>query len=87
LTIRVLEVGLTLANMPYFKGSTLFIFGGDAGVSYDVSDTLALGVEVGLRFQGKPGAEPLFSDPNLQGVNDTGSRWTLPMSVFAKVRF
>jgi hypothetical protein len=44
-------------------------------------------VELGVRFQGKPTAETLFADPNLQGVNDTGSRWSLPMSVFAKVRF
>jgi hypothetical protein len=86
-TFRVVEVGLTLANQPYFKGSTLFIFGGDTGVSYDMSDTIALGVELGLRYQGKPGAEPLFADPKLQNVNNTGSRWSLPISVFAKARF
>ena len=86
-TFRVPQVGLTLANLPYFKGSPLLIVGGDAGASYDVSDTLALGAELGVRFQGKPTAETLFADPNLQGVNDTGSRWSLPISVFAKVRF
>ena len=66
-TFRVVEVGLTLANQPYFKGSALFLFGGDTGVSYDVSDTIALGAELGLRYQGKPGAEPLFADPKLAG--------------------
>jgi hypothetical protein len=86
-TFRVVEVGLTLANQPYFKGSSLLIFGGDTGISYDMSDTISLGAELGLRYQGKPGAEPLFADPKLQGVNDTGSRWSLPISVFAKVRF
>ena len=86
-TFRVVEVGLTLANQPYFKGSALFIFGGDTGISYDISDTIALGAELGLRYQGKPGAELLFADPNLRGVNDTGSRWSLPISAFAKVRF
>ena len=86
-TFRVVEVGLTLANQPYFEGSTLFIFGGDAGVSYDLSSTMALGVELGLRHQGKPGAAPLFKDPALQGVNDTGGRWSLPISAFATVRF
>ena len=86
-TFSVVEVGLTLDDQPYFKGSPLFIFGGDAGVSYDVSDTIALGVEIGLRYQGKPDAEPLFEDPKLRDVNDTGSRWSLPISVFAKVRF
>ena len=86
-TFSVVEVGVTLDNLPYFEGSALFIFGGDTGVSYDVSDRIALGAEVGLRYQGKPGAEPLFADPNLRAVNDTGSRWSLPISVFAKVRF
>ena len=86
-TFSVVEVGLTLDNLPYFKGSALFIFGGDAGISYDVSDRIAVGVELGLRYQGKPGAEPLFADPNLREVNDTGSRWSLPISVFAKARF
>jgi hypothetical protein len=86
-TFRVVEVGLTLANQPYFKGSALFIFGGDTGLSYDVSDTMMLGVELGLRYQGKPGAEPLFADPQLGAVNDTGSRWSLPIGVFAGVRF
>jgi hypothetical protein len=86
-TFRVVEVGLTLANQPYFKGSALLIFGGDTGISYDLSDTISLGVELGLRYQGKPGAEPLFADPNLKDVNDTGSRWSLPIGVFAKARF
>src|SRR6185436_11518907 len=86
-TFRVVEVGLTLANQPYFEGSTLFIFGGDAGASYDLSNKTAVGIELGLRHQGKPGAAPLFADPKLQGVNDTGGRWSLPISAFATVRF
>jgi hypothetical protein len=86
-TFSVVEVGLTLDDLPYFEESALLILGGDTGVSYDVSDTISLGVEVGLRYQGKPGAEPLFADPNLRDVNDTGSRWSLPISVFAKARF
>jgi len=86
-TFSVVEVGLTLNNVPYFKGSALLILGGDAGVSYDLSDTISLGVELGIRYQGKPDAELLFPDPKLRDVNDTGSRWALPIGVFAKVRF
>ena len=86
-TFRVVEVGLTLADRPYFNGSALLIFGGDAGVSYDMSDKTALGVELGLRYQGKPGAAPLFTDANLQNVNDTGDRWSIPISAFMSVRF
>src|SRR5262245_18543626 len=86
-TFSVVEVGLTLDNLPYLKGAAVFIVGGDTGVSYDVSDAISLGAELGLRYQGKPGSEPLFADPKLRDVNDTGSRWSLPISVFARVRF
>jgi len=83
----VFEVGISLDNLPYFERSTLFIFGGDTGVSYGISNLIEVGAELGLRYQGKPGAEPLFADPNLVDVNNTGSRWSLPIGVFAKARF
>jgi hypothetical protein len=86
-TFRVPDLGLTFADLPYFDTSTLFIFGGDAGISRDLSDRLAVGVEAGLRYQPKPQAEELFDDPNLSGVNDTGSRWSSPLSAFVTVRF
>jgi hypothetical protein len=86
-TVNVRELGLTFADVPYFEGSTLFILGGDAGISRDLSDKFAIGAEIGLRFHGKPGAEELFADPNLAPVNDTGSRWSIPISGFVTVRF
>ena len=52
-TIRVIEVGLTLSDLDYFESSTLFIFGADTGVSRDLSDTIAVGAEIGLRYQPK----------------------------------
>ena len=74
-------------DLPYFKSSTLFLVGGDAGISRDLSDTLSVGAEVGIRFQPKPGAENVFADPALAVVNDTGSRWSMPLSAFVTVRF
>ena len=85
--LSVFEVGLSLDNLPYFKRSSLFIVGGDTGVSYGISNMFELGAELGLRYQTKPGAEVLFADPKLSGVNDTGNRWSLPVSVFVKARF
>jgi hypothetical protein len=86
-TIRVLELGLTLTNLDYFEDSTLFIAGADTGVSRDLSDTIAIGAEVGLRFQPKPSAAPILEGTGLEGINDTGSRWSLPISAFLTVRF
>lgn len=87
ITLRATTAGVTYADQPYWKGSTLLIFGGDAGITHDVSDRMAVGAEFGLRYQGKPEAEALFADPDLQGVNDTGSRWSLPISATVTVRF
>lgn len=86
-TVTVRELGLTLADVPYFDSTTLFLIGGDAGISRDISNTVAIGAEIGLRFHGKPGAEVVFDDPALATVNDTGSRWSIPISGFLTVRF
>lgn len=86
-TLRVLELGLTLDGLEYFDSSTLFIFGADAGVSRDVADNVAVGAEIGLRYQPKPGAASILSGTGLEDVNDTGSRWSLPLSAFITYRF
>jgi opacity protein-like surface antigen len=86
-TIRVLEVGLTLADLDYFESSTLFIFGADTGISYDLSDTIAIGAEIGLRYQPKFKPAPILPGTGLEGINDTGSRVGLPLSAFLTWRF
>jgi len=86
-TIRVLELGLTLSNLDYFKSSTLFIFGTDAGLTRDVNDRLAVGAEIGLRFQPGLSPAPIFQGTTLSSINHTGSRWSLPISVSATWKF
>lgn len=86
-TIRVLELGLTLSELDYFKSSTLFIFGTDAGLTRDLNDTLAVGAEIGLRFQPGLSPAPLFPGTTLSEINHTGSRWSLPISVSATWKF
>lgn len=86
-TLRVTEVGLTLADRPYFDSSTLFMFGGDAGITRDLNERFAIGGELGLRFQPKPGQVTLDIGSGLNDINDTGSRWSLPISGFLIVRF
>ena len=86
-TIRVLELGLTLNDFDYFEESTMFIFGGDTGISRDLSDTIAIGAEVGLRYQPKLSPAPILPGTGLEGINDTGSRVSLPISAFMTWRF
>lgn len=86
-TLLVKELGITLEDRPFYKSSTLFIFGGDAGISREVSPTVEVGAEVGLRYQPKPGQADLLLGQGLDEVNDAGSRWSLPISVFLNWRF
>jgi hypothetical protein len=86
-TIRVLEVGLTLEDLDYFEDSTLFIVGADAGVSRELSDTLAIGAEIGLRYQPKFSPAPVLAGTGLESINDTSSRIALPMNAFLTWRF
>ena len=86
-TIRVVDIGLTLDDLDYFESSTLFIFGADAGISRDVSDTLAIGAELGLRFQPKFSPATVLPGTGLENINDTGSRFTLPLNAFLTWRF
>jgi len=86
-TIRVLELGLTLRDLNYFESSTLFIFGADTGLTRDLSDTLAVGAEIGLRFQPGLNPAPILQGTGLESINHTGSRWALPISISATWRF
>jgi hypothetical protein len=86
-TVRVLELGLTLTDLDYFESSTLFLVGADTGIGHDLSDTLAIGAEIGLRYQPKPSPAPILPGTGLEDINDTGSRWSLPVSAFLTVRF
>ena len=74
-------------DLDYFDNSTLFIFGSDVGVSQDVSDNLAIGAETGLRYQPGLSPVPILRGTGLEAINDTGSRWSLPISAFLTWRF
>ena len=86
-TIRVLELGLTLRDQDYYESSTVFIFGADAGLTRDVSDSLAIGAEIGLRFQPGLSPAPILQGTGLESINHTGGRWALPLSLSATWRF
>ncbi len=65
----------------------MFIFGGDVGISRDVAEHVALGAEIGLRYQPKPTRAEIAIGTGVENINDTGNRWSLPLSVFATWRF
>jgi hypothetical protein len=86
-SIRVIELGLGFDDLQYFEGSWMLLAGADAGVSRDLSGAFAVGAEIGLRFQPKPSPAAILPGTGLEDINDTGSRWSLPISAFLTWRF
>jgi len=76
------------ATPQLFKGSTEYLWGVGTGFDYAVSERIALGLEVGLRYEGGlRGDDRGFAGSGLERVNDTGKRWVFPVLVKATWSF
>jgi hypothetical protein len=86
-TFSVPQAGVVLTDVPFFDKSTVGVFGGDLGFAYDVSRNVAFGIEAGIRYQTKPGRLDGLAGTGLEAINDTGSRWSLPVLATLTFRF
>lgn len=77
----------TVSNI-FFQESTVPTLAGVAGLSFAVRPQLQLRFETGLRYQGRPGAEPPdeWTGPWLNEIYD-GLRWSIPMTATLQLRF
>jgi hypothetical protein len=86
-TFSVPAAGVVLSDVPFYESSTVGVFGLDIGFSYDVSESLALGIETGPRYQtGLSDLEGL-AGTGLESINDVGSRWSMPILATIRLRF
>jgi hypothetical protein len=86
-TFSVPAAGVVLANVPFYESSTVGVFGADLGFTYDVSESLAIGIETGPRYQtGLSDLEGL-AGTGLESINDSGSRWSMPFIATLRLRF
>jgi hypothetical protein len=86
-TFSVPAAGVVLTDVPFYDQSTVGVFGADLGFVYDVNKSVALGIEAGLRYQtGLSDLEGL-AGTGLEPINDTGSRWSLPVTASVMFRF
>jgi hypothetical protein len=86
-TFSVPAAGVVLPDVPFYDSSTVGIFGVDLGVSVDVGPRVALGIETGPRYQTKPSALNGLAGTGLDKINDTGSRWSMPIVASLTFRF
>lgn len=79
-TLSAPAANVVLSDLPFYGKSTVGVFGADLGASYDLARNVAIGAEVGLRFQTKPsGIDTGLAGTGLETINDGGSRWSLPI--------
>jgi opacity protein-like surface antigen len=79
--------GLVLEDVDFYDGNGAVTFGGNAGLLYRLNDRFSLDARLGLRYvSGLADVEDaVFS--GLDDVNEDSSRWTVPLTVGAKIRF
>ena len=86
-TFSVPAAGVVLTDVPFYDKSTVGVFGADLGFVYDVNKSVALGIEAGLRYQTGPSDLEGLAGTGLEPINDTGSRWSLPVTATVMFRF
>jgi hypothetical protein len=86
-TFSVPAAGVVLSGVPFYDKSTVAVFGGDLGFSYDVSENVGLGIEAGLRYQSGPSDLDGLAGTGLEPINDAGSRWSVPLLATVTFRF
>lgn len=87
-TFTVPAANVVLPDTLFYDETIVPTFGGDFGVVFAVTPRIGLGVEAGLRWTGEPdGLDEDLAGTGLENLNDTGSRWTMPIVGTFRVRF
>lgn len=86
-TFSVPAAGVVLEDTPFYDEATVATFGGDLGVQFRVAPRVSLGVEAGLRWTGDISDIEGLSGTGLENLNDSSSRWTLPILATIGFRF
>jgi hypothetical protein len=84
-SFSALEAGSSIQNVPFLKKSTVPVFGLDLGVTFDVGEHVLVGLNTGLRYQGKP--SQFNGLEGLPRVDDAAARWTAPVVATLGLRF
>lgn len=85
---RAPPVGPGVASNVFYARSVVPTIGAIFGSSFVVRPNLALGLESGLRYQGRPDPDPpdMWTGPWLNTIYD-GYRWSIPVTGVVQFRF
>jgi hypothetical protein len=86
-TFSVPAADVVLSDVAFYDSSTVGVFGADVGMSYDLGERFAIGLETGPRYQTGLSDIDGLAGTGLESINDTGSRWSMPIVATLRVRF
>jgi hypothetical protein len=86
-TFRVPAANVVLSEVPFYDEAVVPTFGGDFGVQFRAGERVRFGVEAGLRWIGDIKDVDGLAGTGLENLNDTSSRWVLPILGTLSVRF
>jgi hypothetical protein len=87
-TFEIPDAGITIADAPFYGGSTSFTVGGDFGLSYRIGSNVSLIAEAGLRYTtGLEGDDTAIGGLGLAAINEVGGRLDIPVRAGLSVQF
>ncbi len=86
-TFSVPAAGATLPNVGFYDASTVPSFNANGGVQFAVSSRLLFQGLADFRWHGDLNDQDGLAGTGLEGLNDEGRRWTLPVTGGVTVRF
>jgi hypothetical protein len=86
-TFSVPAANVVFTDTEFYDESVAPTVGADFGVQFAVAPRLQLGVEGALRWTGHLAELEGLEGTGLENLNDTSSRWTLPVLGTLRVRF
>jgi len=85
-TFTIPDASIALNNVRFYGDSTVWGAGLDVGFLWQAASNLSIGLETGLRYHGDLNDDDAdIGGLGLSGINNTGSRWSVPVK--ASVRF
>lgn len=86
-TLTVPAANVTLANVPFYKASTVPSVGVAGGAQVRLTDMLAFQAGVDLRWHGDLEQNEGLAGTGLENINDKSRRWAMPVTAGLTVRF
>jgi hypothetical protein len=87
-TVPDLTINSSLNNLPFYDDTTVVTLGFDVGVAYNISDTMTLIGEAGIRRSNDlDGNDSAIGGLGLASINEDSSRTYVPISLKLRAKF